>query len=84
MLNNQKLYDRTMVVKMDRANSRDKGAGGDLPSGLSGIGPSIETKDPLPSGLYTDFFFNLVTPDQRTFKFCYRQIRQDSPKQKQG
>ena len=68
MLNNQKLYDRTMVVKMDRANSRDKGAGGDLPSGLSGIGPSIETKDPLPSGLYTDFFFQSCHPRPAKFQ----------------
>ena len=54
MLNNQKLYDRTMVVKMDRANPREKGHG-DLPSGLSGVGPSIEKKEErehLPPGAW--------------------------------
>ena len=45
MLNNQKLYDRTMIVKMDKDNSREPRSGGDLPSGLAGIGPALNTRN---------------------------------------
>ena len=49
MLNNQKLFDRTLIVKMDKDNLREKQGGGgplgELPSGLSGIGPPLNFRN---------------------------------------
>ena len=46
MLNNQKLYDRTMIVKMDKDNNRGQNRAAELPSGLGGIGPSLQSFRP--------------------------------------
>ncbi|XP_078495948.1 myelin expression factor 2 isoform X3 [Ciona intestinalis] len=46
MLNNQRLYDRIMIVKMDKDNSKEKKL--ELPSGLAGIGPGISRNPPRP------------------------------------
>nr|CAB3264105.1 myelin expression factor 2 [Phallusia mammillata] len=50
MLNNQKLFDRTMVVKIDKGNPRDKGIP-ELPSGLSGIGPPLNIRQRESGGM---------------------------------
>jgi len=50
MLNNQKLYDRAMIVKMDKDNVRERKAH-ELPSGLSGIGPSLNMRQREPLGM---------------------------------
>lgn len=64
MLNNQKLFDRTLIVKMDKDNMKEKQGGGnsgsELPSGLSGIGPSLNfrNRDPGP-GMLKVYFINI-------------------------
>uniref|UniRef100_H2Y7Q6 RRM domain-containing protein n=1 Tax=Ciona savignyi TaxID=51511 RepID=H2Y7Q6_CIOSA len=46
MLNNQRLFDRIMIVKMDKDNSKDRKM--ELPSGLAGIGPSLSRNSQRP------------------------------------
>ena len=41
MLNGQSLYERAMVVKMDKDNSKE---GFKLPAGLSGLGPALNQR----------------------------------------